>query len=240
MDIRVQEVVSRLKEAHNLDSLKILYARILADLGISRFTYGGVRLPRSGSTEPVVLTTYPENWVQQYVECGYQAVDPVVRTGLASFLPFSWAEIKPSMKRQREMLEEGRCAGLISGMSVPIHGVAAEMALISLSSEMSTNEFGRFLNFHAHSLHVLALHFHACVADITSRGVVLPHVHLTKRETEVLTWVAHGKTTWEVSEILRLSEATIVFHVENAKTKLGVSTRSYAVAMALRLGLITI
>lgn len=64
-------------------------------------------------------------------------------------------------------------------------------------------------------------------------------VTLTKRETEVLRWISNGKTTWEISVILLLSEATIAFHVKNLMCKLDVHNRQQAVVVALRSGLIT-
>jgi DNA-binding CsgD family transcriptional regulator len=61
---------------------------------------------------------------------------------------------------------------------------------------------------------------------------------LSDRELSCLQWVAAGKTSWETSRILGLSERTINFHVRNACGKLGVNRRSAAVATALRGGLL--
>ena len=43
-------------------------------------------------------------------------------------------------------------------------------------------------------------------------------------------WVADGKTDFEVGKILSISPRTVRFHIRNAKTKLGVATRIQAVA----------
>jgi len=58
---------------------------------------------------------------------------------------------------------------------------------------------------------------------------------LSPRETECLSWAAAGKTDNEIGAILTISPRTARFHIENAKKKLGVSTRIQAVAEALRL-----
>ena len=58
---------------------------------------------------------------------------------------------------------------------------------------------------------------------------------LTPREEEVLAWVASGKTNAEVAEALWLSPATVRKHLENAFAKLGVRTRTAAVARFLAL-----
>lgn len=53
---------------------------------------------------------------------------------------------------------------------------------------------------------------------------------LTKRERDVLALVADGKTDWEISVILGVSEATARFHVDNARRKLDAVNRTQAVA----------
>lgn len=57
---------------------------------------------------------------------------------------------------------------------------------------------------------------------------------LTPREKDALAWVAEGKSDWEISVILGLSEATVRFHVDNARRKLGAVNRAHAVARLLR------
>jgi DNA-binding CsgD family transcriptional regulator len=63
-------------------------------------------------------------------------------------------------------------------------------------------------------------------------------VALSPRECEALGWAMHGKTNWEISVILGVSERTVKFHLRNAMAKLHARTRAQAVAVALRHGLI--
>jgi DNA-binding CsgD family transcriptional regulator len=55
-------------------------------------------------------------------------------------------------------------------------------------------------------------------------------VRLTDRERDALSWVAEGKSDWEISVILGVSETTARFHVDNARRKLGAVNRAQAVA----------
>ncbi|WP_337187604.1 helix-turn-helix transcriptional regulator [Phenylobacterium sp.] len=59
---------------------------------------------------------------------------------------------------------------------------------------------------------------------------------LTSRERDALTWVAEGKSDWEIGVILGLSETTVRFHVDNARRKLGAVNRVHAVAKLLAAG----
>lgn len=59
---------------------------------------------------------------------------------------------------------------------------------------------------------------------------------LTPREIEVLHWIASGKSDWQVGQILKISDKTVNFHVENMKRKCGVSTRIQVVVQAVHQG----
>jgi DNA-binding response OmpR family regulator len=72
----------------------------------------------------------------------------------------------------------------------------------------------------------------ARLAGIARNGVWPKAVALNDREVEVLTWVARGKTSMEIAQILSLSKRTVDFHIDNARDKLGTSTRTEAVLKA--------
>jgi DNA-binding CsgD family transcriptional regulator len=60
-------------------------------------------------------------------------------------------------------------------------------------------------------------------------------IQLTAREQEVLSWVARGKSNAEIAELLWLAPSTVRKHLENVYGKLGVGTRTAAVAIFLGL-----
>ena len=61
---------------------------------------------------------------------------------------------------------------------------------------------------------------------------------LTGREREVLEMLAQGRGNKEIGARLNISEHTVKFHVASILGKLGASTRTEAVSIALRRGLI--
>lgn len=56
---------------------------------------------------------------------------------------------------------------------------------------------------------------------------------LTPREREVLTWVARGKSAWEIARILSIAKRTVDEHVAIAMRNLGAVNRAHAVAIAI-------
>lgn len=65
-----------------------------------------------------------------------------------------------------------------------------------------------------------------------------PRVSLSAREVEVLTLVATGATSLEIAEGLFISEATVKTHLGHIYAKLGVSSRTAAVAAAREAGML--
>jgi FixJ family two-component response regulator len=61
---------------------------------------------------------------------------------------------------------------------------------------------------------------------------------LSMREKEVLHWLKMGKSSWDISIILAISERTVNFHVTNIMNKLDAMTRTQAVAISIEKGLI--
>jgi DNA-binding CsgD family transcriptional regulator len=60
---------------------------------------------------------------------------------------------------------------------------------------------------------------------------------LSRREHEVLALISEGRTNREIGERLFISQKTVGVHVGNILSKLGVSGRVEAAAVAIRLGL---
>jgi LuxR family quorum sensing-dependent transcriptional regulator len=69
-------------------------------------------------------------------------------------------------------------------------------------------------------------------------GAYIKNVPLTKRETDILSWLAQGKTAWEIGRILHISRRTVEWHTRNAAKKLEAVNALQAVAKAIKIGLI--
>lgn len=79
-------------------------------------------------------------------------------------------------------------------------------------------------------LELLRPHLERLVDRFGRRAAQEAGLPLTRREREILEWVERGKMNAEIAEILWLSPSTVRKHLENAYGKLGVHTRTAAVA----------
>ena len=76
-------------------------------------------------------------------------------------------------------------------------------------------------------------------SDLASNVENIPKpIPLTDREVEILRWTAIGKTAWEIGSILKISERTVNFHLQNLMGKFGVHNKTHAAAKAMSIGLI--
>lgn len=141
------------------------------------------------------------------------------------------ARIQSIVRRKLMMTGE---FGVHSGLTVPLHGPGIDWAFLTLSSDVRVppSELVPLLSTTTYFSHCLQ----AGIARLSgSEGVP---TNLSGREAEILRWSALGKTSWEISTILMISERTVNFHLQRAAAKLGVKGRRAAVAQALARGLI--
>ena len=87
-------------------------------------------------------------------------------------------------------------------------------------------------------LHMGSLYFYTKLDRLRSKSLALARrqprsPQLTPRERECLSWVAAGKTDWEISQILNIAEQTVHEYVQNGLIKLNATTRAQAVAIAI-------
>ncbi|MBS0251410.1 MAG: helix-turn-helix transcriptional regulator [Proteobacteria bacterium] len=111
--------------------------------------------------------------------------------------------------------------------------------MVSFSRDRPLSETAK--RHHEPEVQLLATYFLSAAQHIFGEQNVPPEsesIALTPREHECLTWAAIGKSSWEIGQVLGITEATVNFHLGNAATKLGVRGRILAVSKAIRLGLI--
>ncbi|MGE5514697.1 MAG: LuxR family transcriptional regulator [Bacteroidota bacterium] len=239
----IQDPVEILAEAlsgiHDRAYREQVFLRQVEQFGVTRFAY----VNTAQAANPLhVETNYPSEWVGRYLGQNYMTLDPVSLEALRTRLPFQWraALALPVHDRPlaRLIFDEAAEFNLIDGLAVPIH-TAGGVSLLSMAAD-DPALFKPPAQRQRQALHLMAMHYHlACeraLAEPAAPSTPLPR--LTPREREVLLWTAKGKTGWEIAQILRLTERTVVYHVENAKAKLNASSRSHAVVVALGLGLI--
>lgn len=183
---------------------------------------------------------FPEPWCIAYRDGNYIQVDPVVRANFTGYGLQRWSDAR---KRYRSVAQEKIAAlcgdfGMQDGYTIGSRPLpqARDGAMFCFSGlpalhDRRTPVILRHLVPHLHLAFSRVSHRkHHCGAPIA----------LTRREREVLNWLKQGKSSWEISVILHISERTANYHIYNMMRKLDAVNRPQALATAARLGLIVL
>lgn len=237
------ELIDFLSKAKTVEEVHTVCAKFCEQFGFDHFAYG-TRIPTS-LVRPhyIFISGYPKEWWSRYTQEKYLAIDPVVGYCSKHLTPIRWEDFSPQEKENkliRRIMGEAREFGLKSGVSFPVHTPHGESATLNLATNLDHDRARDLIAETMPHGHLFTAYLHEAVRTIFSEQTIpLKPAQLTQRERECLLWTAEGKTTWETSQILGVSERTVVFHLQNASTKLNVVNRQQAVARAVSFGLIT-
>lgn len=242
-DVPYLELVNAFIAARTVEDIHAICVRICQDYGYDHFNYGA-RLPTS-FVEPayVFVSGYPTQWWERYKEKDYLHADPLIAHCSSRLVPVTWRapHILEAARggAARRMMYEARECGLLDGVSLPVHGQGGEAAMLTFATRLRPPRSTALIQATLPVLHLLAAHMHEAVRRITFEDQTqLKRISLTARERECLLHLADGRGTAETAALLKCAERTVTYHLDNARTKLGVYTRAQAVARAIAWGLI--
>jgi LuxR family transcriptional activator of conjugal transfer of Ti plasmids len=233
MDQIFRDFILYLPNARSRQAIHNLLERTICGYGLRHYAY--VSFPAAEADGPVLLTTYPDSWVERYGEQRYDRIDPVIARAVGTMLPFAWTLdtlAQPPTRRLKAFLDDAAEAGIRRGVTIPIHDRQGRASSLTLAEFGLEPDFQRCVDRHQHALHLVALHLHARLRQ-DERPEPQARPMLTPREVDCLQWAAKGKSASDIAEIMRISRRTVVFHTENAKQKFGVATLSQAIARGL-------
>lgn len=213
---------------------------VTSEFGLTALMAGTVPKPGTPTgkqKDHVLLCDWPVEWLERYVARNYVDHDPVVSRMKQLQAPFQWRDAANEIRIDRDGEAVMGDAGefkLKDGLAFPMVTLDGQIVMVSLGGEqieMSGLEFGM--------ISLVATYAVGRAMQLYSTpGRTIEHVELTPRERECLKWAAAGKSEWEISQILGISEHTSEKHLLNAKHKLGAVNRVQAVAEAIRRGYI--
>ncbi|HEY9537410.1 MAG TPA: LuxR family transcriptional regulator [Kiloniellaceae bacterium] len=230
-----QAFIDGLSESVDALDLHRAMADVAAAFELPCFAYLSLP-PRSGSSKPQLISSYPVAWTSHYLASRYERVDPVIRQAASTPQPFEWGlgcGPERLSRQQKQLLDEAAAFGIRCGFTIPIHDNRGVIAAVTFAADERRPAFRRNVEARAEVLQLMALFFHAHARRKLAGERVVEGVALSPREFECLRWSAQGKSAWEIGCILGISRRTVSFHLDNAKAKLDVRTvRQAAVRLA--------
>lgn len=231
--------------APSLAALERSLAQCSRRLGYRYFMYRGwFGRARDGERE-VVLDESPPGWREYYARHVHNRCDPLHLHTVQGSRPVVWARIAA---RSPQFFARARDFGLMTGSTHPVHGPGAQWSSVSFACDRDGREIDRHVEATLASCQLLATYAHDAVARLVREpaparpaAAAAPGpapLALNEREREILVLAAAGHTNSGIAGMLAISDRTVVFHLRNAREKLGAANCVHAVSKAMALGLI--
>lgn len=235
-DLSPFEVIEAIERETRPQGAIARFASELNSVGYHSFGCAEIPAPGESLESGILANAWPQEWLERYVQERYVERDPVALMMRQTIRPFTWKEViaRGVGRKYHHIVHEASEWKMNSGFVVPIFGHRGRSAVVTMAGDkIDDNPRTR------PALHVMALHLYYKLSQLAQRAPEAAP-DLTPRQSECLGWIAAGKSDWEIAAILNISEATVHFHVEEAKRKFGVATRTQAVVLAVQRQLIAV
>lgn len=218
--IGIDGYVSRLDDAYSFEDIEAALRAFVAGAGFRHYLLRIVLRLQPGPGFNLRITNYPATWLDKYADSGYNLIDPAAGYARTMTRPAYLHELPEAGHNpvlSGRFTDDAHDAGLYEGVTIPLCTTALWGFLNMNSPErphLAEGAFGSSMIFSA------ALSEAVC--RVTARtGLSETYGGLTRREREVLFWASSGKTAWETSEILGISERTVIAHLAKSMRTIG-------------------
>jgi DNA-binding CsgD family transcriptional regulator len=220
----------------DIDQVAVLFSKLK---NILPFEFAAMALlhrnHRADHEESVIPMNinFPNGYLDEYMARGYEKIDPVMLDNMTSSGLHYWEDSFERYGRPHELYALGNDFGFTDASKGYGYGYglandsATERGLVSFYGLRRSGRTETILSLVVPHLQVALKRSHRKDTSSVKR-------RLSTREKEILQWGAAGKSVWDVSRILNISERTVKFHLDNLMKKLDAVNRTHAVAIALR------
>ncbi|MEM9318157.1 MAG: LuxR family transcriptional regulator [Pseudomonadota bacterium] len=226
----------------SVDELWRHHTAVMAEYGFDRLFYAYSAFRRKGTfgdpDDALVLTNHDPQYVEAFVNKGLFRAGPMMNWANENVGAMSWGVVHDVLsscsmnEAQRTVLALNRRYGLNAGytISFPMAKKHSSAGIgLTARADMTQRDVDTLWVKHGEAIEVLNHVAHLCITQLPATGQSRV---LTRRQTEVLEFVADGKTIQDIALILERNAATVEKHLRGARDTLGVETTAQAVRKA--------
>jgi DNA-binding CsgD family transcriptional regulator len=206
------------------------------------FDFAGAELGFFDNRKGAVVTdgmniSFPDEWIHEYFSRNYHQESVLTKENFKAYRPQYMVNTWKKHQQKAEIVS--LChdfqikSGFAHGLSPSAPGRKGSMFIFA----------GPDMKYDIRTVAILEMivpHLHQAYCRIApgNQGETRKAL-LSAREKEVLDWMKQGKSTWDISVILGISQSTVNFHIYNAMRKLKATKRAQAIAVAIHMGIIS-
>lgn len=186
----------------------------------------------------VIEHSYPEAWVNDYLDNNYATLDPVLNHALLSINHIYWEDVLGCQNfdvSTSRFIENAQDNGLHAGITRSYKNIehdTSESLIISFSNIQKKRESQA-----EYILRTLPSVLYNATKKMYKKNK--QEIILTDKEIIVLRLAMTGKKVIDIGELSNISENTVKFHLRNIYRKLSVNNRAHAISRAINLGIIS-
>jgi DNA-binding CsgD family transcriptional regulator len=197
------------------------------------------QVPGLVDEDPFACDTFGDAWHERALAERYEIVDPLLISGASVTEPFDWALLPRTKIRTRRFLRDMQEFQIgKNALTCGFRGASGDRSLLTLTSDASERRWPSQKDEFLDAMGEIHPVIHRFVLRTHFEFTEQPKHALTPRERECLAHAAHGHTSKGISEVLKLTPATVNFFIDAAVKKLEATNRTHAAAKAVALGLI--
>ncbi len=224
--------------AADLDEYQGLLLAIAAEMGFGLFSFSLMFRRPGGHFKGYMVNNAPTEFFEATIDLEDSMRDPVLTRLKRQHVPVVYDQTTYVQAGCGDLWEEQAVYGYKSGIAVALPLPGGHRFLIGFDGPDRLPSDGEKLTRLLGDLQLVAVHAQDAALRLMPKDPCDAPVLLTGRQLEVLHWVALGKTSWETSQILKLSERTVNTHLAAIFRKLDAGSKAHAVYRATSLGLI--
>ncbi len=236
----VEETVEQLASALQAEDLRKIGYAYFKSLDVPLVSYH--HLPPLGAHDQgvIVLETegFPPDILDRYIKDKLFLIDPVPAFAQKTTIPFKWSEIGKLTNlrpEQKALMRDFAKAGLGDGYAFQVFGPGGRNGVFGLGFGNNNRTFKPSV---IREIHWICQVIHLRYCEMLERHIP-ETTGLSKREREVLEWVARGKSNSGIASIMGVSAHTVDAYLRRIFLKLGTTDRVTAAIRGVGSGIIT-
>lgn len=204
------------------------------------YVYGVMN--KRNTEEMIIISDFPKDLVDNYLNNKQQDIDPVVINALNRISPFSWDEdLRINYQwTVKKVFDPVKPHNISNGYAFVLHDQNNYLAILSLYIDgSSTEDITAQIEKNKDELQGVLIYTHEALLHVYQDENSYANNVLSSREAEVLYWASAGKTYTEAADILKITVSTVKFHMKNIVNKMGVRNAKHAIRLGIELNLVS-
>jgi hypothetical protein len=235
--LNVARLADSLHECDGLDELFVLIKETAEAFGVSHCTVHCIRERPTAFFHTKVLTTFPQQWVAEYVDRRYTVIDPLLARCRSQTGTFFWDEVAVSDPFTRHFIKAGLQAGIGPGGVCLVQQASNGSTIgVTLCSTMDHETFRRVLEPQLSDLEEIAAILVTVFSELACENNQA-RFNPTDDQLKVLRALASGRSVAEVERFHFLYGSFKTIEKSILKC-FGARTLAQATALAANMGLL--